>query len=440
MIGEFAVSWGNTKLQGALADAQDQAVDAAAPGRGGRPGARAGPGCAGRRRRRRPTPPDRAAARGRPAPATDDVPAVARGPHRGRRGRGRRASPSPTTTTCRRRRWCPASTVSPPTSSRPSAATSASTAIARPSSTASPSSRPARPDPDGRRPAGRPPTIWPSSTRLAAEAVAELLPQRGGAMWARTIGRRPPYADGLADALADPDVLVLVGTVHDAVVGYAVARLDPIADGARLVVIEDLFTEPDARAVGRRRGHARRHRGLGHRARRRRRRRRRPARGPRRPRTSSRPSGSRPGPSSCTGTCRERRDRSSPSAPSSCTTARCCSCGAATVRRRGSGRCPGGRVEWGETLAEAVVREVREETGLECVCGEQLGLGRAHRGRRTTSSCSTSWPPCSSTVSRSPATTPPRCGGSRSTTSLDLNLVDGLAEFLHEHGILDAFT
>ena len=27
MIGEFAVSWGNAKLQGALADAQDQAVD-----------------------------------------------------------------------------------------------------------------------------------------------------------------------------------------------------------------------------------------------------------------------------------------------------------------------------------------------------------------------------------------------------------------------------
>ena len=87
-------------------------------------------------------------------------------------------------------------------------------------------------------------------TRLAAEAVAELLPQRGGAMWARTIGRRPPYSEGIGRALADPDVLVLAGTVHDAVVGYAVARLDPIADGASLVVIEDLYTEPGARAVG----------------------------------------------------------------------------------------------------------------------------------------------------------------------------------------------
>ena len=34
---------------------------------------------------------------------------------------------------------------------------------------------------------------------------------------------------------------------------------------------------------------------------------------------------------------------------------------------------PGGRVEAGETLAEALVREVSEETGLDVVCDELIG-------------------------------------------------------------------
>jgi 8-oxo-dGTP diphosphatase len=35
---------------------------------------------------------------------------------------------------------------------------------------------------------------------------------------------------------------------------------------------------------------------------------------------------------------------------------------------------PGGRVEWGETLEEAIVREVREETGLDVRPTEMLGV------------------------------------------------------------------
>lgn len=57
----------------------------------------------------------------------------------------------------------------------------------------------------------------------------------------------------------------------------------------------------------------------------------------------------------------------------------CTHAGQLLLIRRGRGPAagewsvPGGRVEWGETLHEAVVRETREETGLEVVVDRFLG-------------------------------------------------------------------
>lgn len=113
--------------------------------------------------------------------------------------------------------------------------------------------------------------------------------------------------------------------------------------------------------------------------------------------------------------------------------------------RRGTGPAagdwsiPGGRVEAGETLAEAVVRELAEETGLEGLCDELVGwverIEPDHHYvildfRVTVLS-----------------TDPPVAGDDAAEVAwvgldkvAELKLVDGLAEFLHEHGILGVIT
>jgi 8-oxo-dGTP diphosphatase len=97
---------------------------------------------------------------------------------------------------------------------------------------------------------------------------------------------------------------------------------------------------------------------------------------------------------------------------------------------------PGGRVERGELLAEAVVRELREETGLEAVCGQLVGwverLGDDHH-----------FVILDFDVTVLDPTVEPAAGDDAAevawvplTDVADYRLVDGLAEFLHEHGIL----
>lgn len=106
---------------------------------------------------------------------------------------------------------------------------------------------------------------------------------------------------------------------------------------------------------------------------------------------------------------------------------------------QGAWSLPGGRVEGGETLAEAVVRELREETALEGVCGTMVGwVERFDEGRhfvvldfRVTvlepanpqagdDAADVAWIPLSEVTG--------------------FRLSDGLAEFLHDHGILDSIV
>ena len=107
----------------------------------------------------------------------------------------------------------------------------------------------------------------------------------------------------------------------------------------------------------------------------------------------------------------------------------------------GAGRwsVPGGRVERGEMLAEAVVRELAEETALEGVCGPLIGwterLGDDHHfvildfevtllddrePRAGSDAAEVAWVPLGDVA--------------------EMPLAEGLAEFLGEHGIIDTIV
>ena len=96
---------------------------------------------------------------------------------------------------------------------------------------------------------------------------------------------------------------------------------------------------------------------------------------------------------------------------------------------------PGGRVEPGEMLVEAVSRELLEETGLRGVCGPFVGWVERIGGDRHFVILD-----FEATVTGDPT---PTAGSDASEARwwpvsevARLQLVDGLAEFLHDHGVI----
>jgi ribosomal protein S18 acetylase RimI-like enzyme len=85
---------------------------------------------------------------------------------------------------------------------------------------------------------------------LARELRRELLGERGGALWVVREARPEPLDDALAELHRRDDAFVAVGTTDDLVVGYGIARWEPLRDGTLLGVIEEIYVEPEARGVG----------------------------------------------------------------------------------------------------------------------------------------------------------------------------------------------
>ena len=90
----------------------------------------------------------------------------------------------------------------------------------------------------------------PYVVALAGAAIEEKLGQKGGALWARREGRPAPQEAALRSALGSSDHEVAVGTLDAVVVGYGVVRLEKLVDGGLLGVIDDIYVDPGARAVG----------------------------------------------------------------------------------------------------------------------------------------------------------------------------------------------
>jgi GNAT superfamily N-acetyltransferase len=90
----------------------------------------------------------------------------------------------------------------------------------------------------------------PAVVALADAAAAEKAEEKGGAVWSRREARPAPRAPSLGEAFASPDQEVAVGTIDGAVVGYGVVRLERLRDGGLLGVLDEIYVDPGARAVG----------------------------------------------------------------------------------------------------------------------------------------------------------------------------------------------
>jgi GNAT superfamily N-acetyltransferase len=90
----------------------------------------------------------------------------------------------------------------------------------------------------------------PALYDLVVAAIAEKRTQKGGELWARRERRPDPLDASLEADLAADDRQILVGLLDDTVIGFGAAHVEVLADGGRLGVVDEVYVDPGARAVG----------------------------------------------------------------------------------------------------------------------------------------------------------------------------------------------
>jgi len=84
--------------------------------------------------------------------------------------------------------------------------------------------------------------------QLALDARSEAIAKRGGLL---LIDRELVPAEIVSNCLlSDPDRVAMVGTIDEVVVGYALCHREVLHSGASLAVVDELYVDPEARAVG----------------------------------------------------------------------------------------------------------------------------------------------------------------------------------------------
>lgn len=87
-------------------------------------------------------------------------------------------------------------------------------------------------------------------SEMARDLRDEIAEVRGGPLWADREALAEPLEEHYEELLGRDDTRVVVGTIDDVVIGFAVGVLDRLHSGERLGVVTDLYVEPEAREIG----------------------------------------------------------------------------------------------------------------------------------------------------------------------------------------------